>query len=518
MKPTRQVVIERVSGMWPGLIHFGARPLVIPINKKIKSLTIYLPVEGILHLRRIRFKKVSTAALASGKYTMSSVAPVGKKPADLVEKTTTVFSKSERMPFWKVVFPEPVAVEDVEVFAGVGRHAHRSYGLCVEFEARGTQFLVDTLDFDRLIQLAFQHQAAWQTLVKKFEKLIPDDMQDDMASVTQGLHQFLVEFVSEVKSNAPKGRLRVFRANLVEALYYVVRKVCAASEVAREVKISFLNDVEPLVSSLCLPSSVVEKNTSWVLPDAERGLATLCLATETLNQGHAVLDTLEDYGHFINSPESLVSVESEINQVLSEVGPDKIDLPVVFRAHSLSGSSLHKNKESYLQSMTEIAEVLASLGYESGICYGTFLGAVREQGFMAHDDDVDMVVLLHGRQGLNCRPELELLLQGVSAAGLHGKFREGSDFLKIRSSKGGRTVDVFPISPGEEGVVWMFMQNLKMRPVAESAVLPLGTIDLYGHQFRCPVSADDFLTDRYGSDWRVIQRFVGSRKITICPG
>ena len=158
------------------------------------------------------------------------------------------------------------------------------------------------------------------------------------------------------------------------------------------------------------------------------------------------------------------------------------------------------NADVALQNLLLARSALASCGVRPFIVDGTLLGAVREQGFIAHDRDVDVGVF---RADMD-RSTPTRIKQAMRAA----RFRHIRDFgaldrgYEMSFRRRGVKVDVFVYYDDADGryhAAWKDGSPIRYR------YWPFGLAPLvfHGSSFNAPDDPERFLRAKYGDDWRV---------------
>ena len=70
-----------------------------------------------------------------------------------------------------------------------------------------------------------------------------------------------------------------------------------------------------------------------------------------------------------------------------------IDSDIFLSKHSINRSILRQNRDEYLSAIQQAVDLFKTLEIDLVLCYGTLLGAVRDDDFIAHDDDVDLLMI-----------------------------------------------------------------------------------------------------------------------------
>jgi len=141
------------------------------------------------------------------------------------------------------------------------------------------------------------------------------------------------------------------------------------------------------------------------------------------------------------------------------------------------------------QNLLDVKQLLDVNRVPFGIIYGTLLGAVREQNFLAHDDDVDTFILDENREKL-----LALLFE----------------FRKIGFEVARYEGDVLSIIRNDDYIdIYVFRKNIFGNRVCNGDSLnskyleTFDRIDFLGAQFNTPKNYISFLEKAYGRNWRI---------------
>ena len=495
----------------PGLVHFGASPLKIKVGKRISSVRISILGHGILNLKGLSIGHLPDNWLETTQCQMSSRHRSSNAAIDLL-RGKPIHTESEALPWWDARFFEAILISELAINNRLGLWAGRSYSLCVNMvDEVGVEWCYNHLANSRILAALEFFTVRCSGLVAQLYRL-PAEIRTPISANLLIFSNIVTELISQVQSElcigTPiDGRLDQLRIKTLSELNTVIAGLRGAD------LISILISSRDIIDAL-LPRSTLNPLQMGIGVELE-ALAVL-FASYLCDSNKVKLDRISENKKFLTDRTSVKLVESIVNRIYEETGLGKISQPIMFRAHGMSGSFLLANPMSFVQAMEEATEIFASIGYKSAICYGTFLGAVRDGGFIPHDDDVDMAILLKSPADSADITELHTILGLLKSAGVEAKIKDGYQFIAIKPPKNKVFIDIFPIIPTHDpGTVRMYMEGLKIRDVPSEVVVPFSTVSLYGTQFASPASAEGFLSERYGPTWKIPQRTVGGNTLEV---
>lgn len=180
-----------------------------------------------------------------------------------------------------------------------------------------------------------------------------------------------------------------------------------------------------------------------------------------------------------------------------------VDMPqeFVISKHSINPAWLTIRRDAHLACLDRIIKDLTSMGIESALCYGTLLGAVRNATFIPHDDDVDLLYWDNSQSELEAIARRDKLTEKLRAKGY--KVNNEPGLLHINVSLGEGACDLFPCWI-ERDRLYLMMENYRLRGIDPEIVLgsEREKIKLYDRIYPGPARTIDFLSERYGKDWR----------------
>ena len=147
-----------------------------------------------------------------------------------------------------------------------------------------------------------------------------------------------------------------------------------------------------------------------------------------------------------------------------------------------------------------LIDKLAAIGYDCFINSGTLLGAIRDRQLIAHDDDVDLGVVLKSDTLVGVVAEWQALKETLRGQGLlDEKFEARMRTHAKIGAAGGASVDLFPawILDGR-AYVWPHTAG----EIPREALLPLKKVVLEAVELPIPQQAEQMLQCNYGPGWR----------------
>lgn len=141
-------------------------------------------------------------------------------------------------------------------------------------------------------------------------------------------------------------------------------------------------------------------------------------------------------------------------------------------------------------------------GVEAYLNYGALLGAVRDGAMIAHDSDTDVCYLSRTTSPAELILESYRIERTLRDLGWNVLRMSGGDVKLLLPLSDGRQchIDVF-VAFRVDGTFYQLGNRSGRLP--ESAILPLSTITLHGHEFPAPADPEAMLAFVYGRGWRV---------------
>jgi SAM-dependent methyltransferase len=210
------------------------------------------------------------------------------------------------------------------------------------------------------------------------------------------------------------------------------------------------------------------------------------------------LDTyrLEPFAKVLGSDISILRFSHFVSKIINAKSADQSIYSLT--KHRLQTLELICNKETYLSHLDRFFELSSQWNITSTLCYGTLLGAGRNEEFIPHDDDVD-VLYFDGASSLDdALINRAILIQKLQDNG----FEVICYDLNFNIFKDGIAIDVFP-SWIEGDRLFLMMENFEVRSISKDIIFPLGEVKLYDRIYPAPRSIDDFLVERYGQTWTI---------------
>lgn len=235
-------------------------------------------------------------------------------------------------------------------------------------------------------------------------------------------------------------------------------------------------------------------------PDEWSVLAGLLLAQHGMRRGTAI----RAMARMLCTRERLQRLEREVNVLASAYGRPGLALT----RHGFSPvGKLSRNPELFLEHLAQVVDILSDMGREPVLAYGTLLGAVRDGGFIAHDDDVDVLYRSPGHDRDSVVSDLARVRGQLQSLGYRvDSLLPNNLNMHVFHPRTGALMDIFPCWIQGEGLM-LHMEGMKLRPIRSGIVYPRGAATLHGRAFPAPADPAAFLEERYGPGWTVSDPF-----------
>lgn len=179
----------------------------------------------------------------------------------------------------------------------------------------------------------------------------------------------------------------------------------------------------------------------------------------------------------------------------------KYAAPLKLGKHGLNVPLVYRNRDEVMSKLNEVCEKLKGFGYTPMLLYGTLLGAIREKGFIPHDDDLDLAIIADGLGPDELLQERDRLLEVFNENGLKSTMGARQSPL-IHCQRPPITIDIFVLGHKDGEIHWPH-KALKVVPERADIFLPYKPVELYGRIYDGPNDPEAVSEARYGADWNV---------------
>lgn len=142
------------------------------------------------------------------------------------------------------------------------------------------------------------------------------------------------------------------------------------------------------------------------------------------------------------------------------------------------------------KNLLDIKDILDKHSIKFGLIYGTLLGAIRENNFIEHDEDIDLSMLEEHKE------DLLATLQDIIDVGFR-VLRYDGKLLSI--SRDNEYIDFYFFKKTDSSYRKCDVGlKAKNKYLEETKAYPF-----LGKNFQIPVESEKFLIDLYGKDWKI---------------
>lgn len=460
-----------VDSLLPGLGFFDASDvgsLKVEVKRKIISLKIMLtsPYDEFMNLRYLKFfsergRNITHEISLGSKESCSS-----SKINDCGSLLRGVghHSRKEKSPCYIVNFDKPVYIEWLEIGNREDYQGIRSRYLLVETESENGLCKVN---------YATTSQANVNHIFSGLCNLLDDN------------YLSLLEFFGDSKSRIDMPNNLVLLRHIVAAL---------------KIRYLEIDDVTWWCILQCL--DIWGKKNNHETRKIEREIISYYVARLYIKRYRKLPKAFEK---LFTSKSDVANLETLVNaHVISYTGDE-----VMLTKHGLAGKGkLVNNVGNCLKALNRIFNHFEKMGYQPILAYGTLLGAVRENAFLDHDDDIDIIFLGKAVNRNEAEQEVEKVVKYFE--NLDG-YRVGVGVNKhlnrhVIDKELGVMIDVFPAWQSEQ-LTYLHMEKMGVRGIDSSIFEGVGQAHLYGHSFAAPSDSRYFLAERYGEEWETPDKF-----------
>ena len=158
------------------------------------------------------------------------------------------------------------------------------------------------------------------------------------------------------------------------------------------------------------------------------------------------------------------------------------------------------NKEISKENLLLFKKILDNNEVKFILAYGTLLGAIRENGFISHDEDTDVIILDEDRQRF-----IDILFELRQHGFEVGRYED--DLLSI--IKNGEYIDIYIFKHSKLGYRTMCGEMIK-----EHYLINTIKYELFDVEFDIPEKYIGYLEYYYGKNWRTPIKGEHGSKLT----
>ncbi|WP_231445203.1 discoidin/SUN/FTP domain-containing protein [Brevibacterium zhoupengii] len=363
----------------------------------------------------------------------------------------------EKNPWWQINLKEPIQIDALQIFNRADSLGLRSRAIRVTIEDAESKECV---------------------LYDSTSKAHRATVLDDVSAIAGG------DVANEEIQNVAEARR--WRNNTVRA-------------VVERVKMGMPLPNRAVRNSLCALIPTKRAPNSW---HELQGDDWFLLAYILCAQVHEMPGARSAYRNFefvLPTREHLERLESEINRATKSIGASAMQL----LHHGLSPKGELKKKLPELRRLVkDLASDLHSYNQSTLLAaYGSLLGGVRTGHLIEHDDDFDVFAPIHASSKAEYITKLDELRDYLKGRGWN--VHANGQYFNSHVTKPSVTanIDLFGLWINDR-IATVHMENMKLREIPSEWFETGNSISIDGIKIAIPKHAEDFLSLRYGSNWR----------------
>ena len=269
-------------------------------------------------------------------------------------------------------------------------------------------------------------------------------------------------------------------------------------------------NIEMVLQDNRLVSFLEQCLSSWTLepiPSEQENLELELLAlvlTAQMQKGISL--NLKPFATILSTREAINKLEDKVNEARLILNKETIK----FTKHGVARRGcLIDDIPAVMATLSEIMAMLEDMELQPCLAYGTLLGAKRDNAFISHDDDVDILVRLPEEEisEHRARQLRDEILKALPEDQFRIDYGQQHNLnIHLYSKKTGVMIDIFPYWISE-GKAYLHMENMTIRGIDAGIFDGRKSLELYGQALPTPKLIENFLFERYGSGWTISDKF-----------